>query len=412
MERLQAYKFELRPNGEQRLKMRRFAGACRFVYNRALALQKVNYSEGNKYQSYAAMCSQLPSWKKENETKWLKNAPSQVLQQTLKDLDKAYKNFFSKRASFPVFKKKGKGDSFRYPEPKHFKIDQANGRVFLPKLGWMRYCKSREVLGELRNITISKRAGKWFFSVQTKREVSEPVNTATTAVGIDLGVAMFASQSDGISFKPVAAFSKYKRRLANAQRSLARKKKFSNNWRKQKNKITRMHARIANIRNDYLHKTSNDISKNHAVVCIEDLKVGNMSRSSKGNAKKHGKNVKAKSGLNRSILDQGWFEFRRQLEYKLAWRGGWLIAVPPQHTSQKCSKCGYTTKENRKTQSKFSCISCGYMDNADINAAKNILAAGLAVNACGGDVRPVERFGVKPAAPLKQEPTEVIQACA
>ncbi|GAI24810.1 unnamed protein product, partial [marine sediment metagenome] len=150
------------------------------------------------------------------------------------------------------------------------------------------------------------------------------------------------------------------------------------------------------VRKDFLHKMTNKISKNHAVVVMEDLKVSNMSKSARGTKENPGRNVKAKSGLNRSILDQGWFEFRRQLEYKLKWRGGHLELVDPKHTSQKCCRCGHTESENRTIQAKFECKNCGHWENADINAAKNILAAGLAVFACGG-------YGV--SQPMKQEPT-------
>jgi len=410
VERLQAFKFELRPTGEQTSKLRQFAGSCRFVYNKALALQQENHKAGAKYIGYVSMSNRLPSWRKDEQTSWLKESPAHPLQQTLRDLDRAYQNFFAKRAGFPAFKKKGRGDSFRYPEPKQFKFDQANSRIFLPKLGWLRYRNSREVVGKLRNVTVSERGGKWFFSIQTAREVEQAVHPSTSSIGIDLGVAVFATQSDGVQHKPLNSFASHQRQLARAQRALARKRKFSNNWKKQKAKITRLHSRIANMRADYLHKTSHRISQNHAVVCIEDLKVCNMSRSASGTKESPGKSVKAKSGLNRSILDQGWGEFRRQLSYKLDWAGGELIAIPAQYTSQTCSGCGHTAKDNRKSQALFCCVSCGFEDNADSNAAKNIHAAGHAVLACGGDVRPAKRSCAKSAAPMKQEPTEVTQA--
>ena len=161
MFRLQAYKYELMPDGEQERNMRRFAGSCRFVFNKALALQKENHEAGNKFIGYASMAANLPIWKREVGQEWLKDAPSQALQHALKDLEKAYKNFFAKRADFPRFKRKGSGDSFRYPDPKQIKLDQANSRILLPKLGWLRYRNSRDVLGELRNVTVSQSGGKW-----------------------------------------------------------------------------------------------------------------------------------------------------------------------------------------------------------------------------------------------------------
>ena len=161
MFRLQAYKYELMPDGEQERNMRRCAGSCRFVFNKALALQKENHEAGNKFIGYAPMAANLPIWKRQVGQEWLKDAPSQALQHALKDLEKAYKNFFAKRADFPRFKRKGSGDSFRSPDPKQIKLDQANSRILLPKLGWLRYRNSRDVLGELRNVTVSQSGGKW-----------------------------------------------------------------------------------------------------------------------------------------------------------------------------------------------------------------------------------------------------------
>ncbi|EKQ0963509.1 transposase, partial [Salmonella enterica] len=209
---------------------------------------------------------------------------------------------------------------------------------------------------------------------------------------------------DGTVFEPVNSFKKNKKKLAALQRQLSRKVNFSNNWQKQKHKIQRLHSRIANIRRDYLHKVTTTISKNHAMIVIEDLKVKNMSKSTAGTRSQPGHNVRAKSGLNRSILDQGWHEMRRQLEYKQLWRGGQVLAVPPAYTSQRCACCGHTAKENRLSQSKFVCQACGYTANADVNGVRNILAAGHAVLACGGTVQSGRL--------LKQEPTEMIQATA
>lgn len=160
------------------------------------------------------------------------------------------------------------------------------------------------------------------------------------------------------------------------------KVKFSNNWKKAKARITKLHQRVAHTRNDFLHKTSNAISKNHAMVVIEDLKVTNMSKPASGTIETPGRSVKAKSGLNKSILDQGWGEFRRQLEYKQAWLGGEVLAVNPRNTSRTCPACEHVCAENRKTQSQFECVECGYTEHADLNAAINILRAGHARLAC------------------------------
>lgn len=303
------------------------------------------------------------------------------MQQTLKFLDKAIKEAFDKKNQkrFPRFKKKGKStDSFRYPQG--FKLD--GNRIFLPKIGWVRFIKSREIEGSLRNVTVSRRGDHWYVSIQTEREIAEPIHPSVSSVGIDLGVTRFATLSDGSFLEPLNSFKKLEKKLAKEQRRLARKKKLSTNWKKQKRKLTRLHIRIADARNDYLHKSSATISKNHAIVYVEDLKIRNMSKSAAGTTEAPGKNVRAKSGLNRVILDQGWFEFRRQLEYKLAWAGGWLVKVPPQNTSRTCPECGCIAKDNRKTQAAFRCVECGFKENADHVGAINIKRAGHARFAC------------------------------
>ena len=381
MQRLQAFKFALMPTGEQQRQMRRFAGSCRFVFNRALALQKERYEQGEKKLGYAGLCKMLTEWRNGPETPWLADAPVHPLQQTLKDLERAYANFFAKRADFLRFKKKGQSDSFRYPDPKQIKLDQGNSRIFLPKLGWLRYRNSREVLGTVKNVTVSQSCGKWFVSIQTEREVEQPIPNGG-AVGIDMGIARFATLSDGTFYAPLNSFKRHEDRLRKAQQAMSRKTKFSNNWKKAKARVQRIHFRIGNARRDYLHKATTTISQNHAMVCIEDLQVRNMSKSAAGTTEQPGKHVRAKSGLNKAILDQGWFEFRRQLDYKLAWAGGHLIVVPPQNTSRTCPACGHVSADNRQTQARFLCVECGFEENADLVGAINVLRAGHARCAC------------------------------
>lgn len=179
---------------------------------------------------------------------------------------------------------------------------------------------------------------------------------------------------------------------------MSRKVKFSNNWKKEKGKVQGVHSHIANARKDFLHKVTTAISKNHALVCIEDLQIRHMSKSSKGTREKQGKMVRQKVGLNRSILDQGWGEFRRQLDYKMTWNGGILLAVPPHNTSQTCPCCAQVSKCNRLTQAKFLCVYCGYENNADVVGAINILERGHCLLSCGKLVQS--------ALSMKQEPTE------
>lgn len=377
MQRLQAFKYEIMPTSEQQRDMRRFAGSCRFVFNKALALQTANHEAGNKHIGYVEMANLLPAWK--CEFSWLKEAPSQALQHALKNLDRAFTNFFEKRADYPRFKKRGYGDNLRFPQG--FKLNQANGRIFLPKLGWLRYRNSREVLGTVKNVTVSNRNGRWFVSIQTQREVEQPVAHGAP-VGIDMGVVRFATLSDGTIYPPLNIVKRYAADLRKAQQAMSRKKKFSSNWEKAKTKVQRIHVRIANSRRDYLHKTSTAISKSHAMVVVEDLQVSNMSRSAAGTEEQPGRNVKQKSGLNRSILDQGWAEFRRQLEYKVLWQGGLFLAVPPHNTSRTCPHCGHISGDNRKSQADFACVACGFHENADRVGTINILRAGHARLAC------------------------------
>ena len=207
MQRLQALKYAFMPTGEQQRQMRRFAGSCRFVFNKALALQKDRYERGEEQLGYAGLCQELTarrngaSLPSGRTAPWLADAPVHPLQQALKDLERAYSNFFAKRANFLRFRRKGRHDSFRYPDPKQITLDQTNSCLFLPKLGRLRFRQSREVLGTVKNITVSASCGKWFVSIQTEREVEQPIPNGGAA-GIDRGVARFATLSDGARSLP------------------------------------------------------------------------------------------------------------------------------------------------------------------------------------------------------------------
>lgn len=374
-----AFKFELIPNGGHIRKLKQFCGCSRFVFNQALAWQKVQYEQDNSIKfSYTKIANLLPTWKKEYD--WLKTCHSQVLQQSLKDLESAYRNFFRKQSDFPKFKKKGIKESIRFPQGT--KLDENNKRIFIPKIGYIRYRKSQLIVGTIKNVTVSLNCGKWFVSIQTEYEQAEPIHQSNTEIGIDMGLSRFATLSNGIYFKPLNIFKQNQLKLRKLQQQLSHKKKFSQNWLKSKRKVSKLHHQIANARKDYLHKISNEISQNHAMIYIEDLKVSNMSKSAKGNQEQQGKNVKAKSGLNKSILDQSWYEFRRQLEYKSYWHGEFVYSVDPKYTSQTCPCCSHVAKENRKTQANFECVSCGYKENADLVGALNIFRVGHTRSVC------------------------------
>jgi putative transposase len=385
--RLHGYRFRLKPTANEASLLRQFLGCSRFVWNAILAENEARYDMGDPLKmSYSAFCDRLKTLKSRHD--FLRGVHSQPLQQTLRDLAGAYQKAFNPKLAveMPKFKKKGFAQGIRFPQG--FKVER-NG-VYLPKIGWVAFRVSkrtakRRVLGEVKNVTVRLEAGKWYVSFQTEREVTEPIHeNAGSAIGIDVGVTRFAALSDETFCEGANAFQKHERRLATLQRRLAHKVKFSANWRKAKARITAIHSRIANIRKDQIHKASTTISKNHAVVVMEDLRITNMTASAAGAIEEPGRNVAAKSGLNRRILDQGWGELRRQLGYKLAWLGGALLFVDPRNTSRTCNVCGSVSAENRVTQAAFKCVSCGHASNADVNAAKNILGrAGQARIACG-----------------------------
>lgn len=379
-----SFKFKLKPNKQQEELFFKFSGCARFVWNRALALIKYNLDNGLGYLNYYGTYEEFTFWKKTKETVFLKSAYHSSLQQTLMDLDRACKESFKEIKGFPKFKKKGMSDSFRYPQG--FKVSFCH--VYLPKIGWVKFQKSREIEGKVKNTTVSRRNNHWYVSFQTEIELDVKERKDGDQVGVDLGISNFAYLSTGESIDSLNSFGSLQDRLTKAHRRLSRKEKFSKNWEKQKSKVSKIHAKIADCRRDFLQKESSKLSKNHALIVLENLKVRNMSKSAKGTVESPGRNVKQKSGLNRSIRDQGWHDFRCMIEYKQFWSGGKLVLIDPKNTSRKCSKCGYISKDNRKSQAVFACQSCGHEDHADFNAAKNILEAGQTSIACG-NIRPV-----------------------
>ena len=376
-----AYKVRLKTNRDIEIRLARFCGSGRFLWNKCLAMNQERLEKHEGILWYNELAFWLRLWKYSDEYSFLKECPSQVLQQKLMDLEKAFRDCFDKSQPLkriPVFKRKGRGDGIRFPQG--FKIE--GRRIFFPKIGWVGFYKSQDIEGRAKNITITQRAGRWYASIQVEQTLEIEKHHSDTEIGIDAGIKCFAAFSDGTMAESINSFRGHEDALGREQRKLSRKKKGSNNWKKQKRKISGLHHTIANVRSDFLHKLSTQVSENQARVFVECLNIRGMSSSARGTIEEPGRNVRAKSGLNKFILDQGWFEFKRQLQYKLYWRGGELVEVDYRYTSQRCSCCGHTVKENRKSQSEFVCLSCGYQQNADINAAKNILTAGLAEMAC------------------------------
>lgn len=366
--------YRLEPTPEQAIAFAQWAGACRFVFNAGLE-QRRDWHRHAKL-SYVQQAREVTECRAAFD--WLAAVPVHALQCALRDLDTAFQRFFSGLGGYPRPRRKDDGDGFRLPDPSYLgfkRLSKRMGAVRLPKIGWVRVRDWRPLGGELRNVSIRQRAGHWYVSIQWQREIADPAPSNGPAVGIDRGIAVFAALSNGATIEPLNSFRRIEGKLAKHQRRLARKKKFSANWHKLAAKIGRLHRHAANARKDMLHKVSTNIAKSHGVVRIEKLRVKNMSASAKGTIEEPGRNVRAKAGLNKSILDQGWSMFRTFLGYKLAERGGQLEEVDPAYTSQTCSCCGTIDKASRKDQATFECGHCGHAENADINAARNILQA-------------------------------------
>lgn len=403
MKTMQAFKFRLVPTLDQEILLSRHAGCVRFVWNKALDLQKRRLDAGIPLLFYGDLAKLLTLWRSSEEYGFLAMGPVHPQQQALKNLDRALWEALDRKnpKRFPRFKRKGEGDSLRYPDPLQVKLDLATRdpegrnllpRIFLPKVGWVKVRVSRQIEGALRNATVTRKAGRWAVSLQTEADVREPQVRTRPEVGVDLGVASFATTSDGVRIHPspelVMAMKSAEKKLVWEQRKLSRKYRKgpkSRNYQKQKIQVARAHERVSNMRLDFLHKASTSVGETQAVVYVEDLKIRNMTRSARGTRENPGRNIRQKAGLNRSILSQGGGTFLSLLEYKLVKRGGRLVRVDPRNTSRTCFACNHVAEENRPDQATFRCVRCGYEDHADVNAANNILRAGQARSACSLD---------------------------
>jgi putative transposase len=390
---LKAYKFLLRPTGEQSWNMNKYAGHCRYIFNRALNTQQENHKASKKYIGKHSMTTQylVAKWKKDENTKWLSEAPAQSLIHAIWHADKAYKNFFHAckhggNFGFPKFKKKGDGDGFHCPDSKHIVCEQQNNRIKLPKLGWIKYINSREIKGKIKNATVKRYNNQWFVSVQAEEEINAN-HPSQEQIGIDVGIINRLTLSNGRMYSHESITKMYEKKLARYQRQMTRKKKGSNNRKKSVLKVRKINAKIRNIRLDVTHKITNEICNQYRDVFVEDINIKDITNPLESK--------KANKNINKSLNDCALYEVFRQLKYKTQWRGGGLIKVNPAYTSQTCSKCHHQSKENRKNQADFQCIKCRHKEHADVNAAKNILRAGRARFACGGSQDSV-----------KQEPTE------
>ena len=378
---LRVVKVRLYPNEAQKNLLSQHFGSARVAYNVMLRKSIDAHEAGEKISVYE-LKKLLPIMKQTDEFGWMKEVDSTALQNAVINLDKAYKHFFRRvkngeKAGFPRFK--SKHDSRQSYQSSTAMIK--DGKLYLPKIGFVKAVFHREFEGSVKTVTVSSEAGQYFASINYEDGIDRvPGTNNGKSIGIDVGVKVFAYLSNGEAIKHVDL----KKEIANvikAQKILSRRKKGSANRTKAKAKLAKKHLKLRNKRNDFLHKVTQRLSENQTIA-VEDLKIKNMSRSAKGSIDNPNMRSSAKSGLNRSILQQSWGTFFDMLEYKLERNGGKLVRVDPKHTSQTCSCCGHISKENRLTQSKFVCQACGNTLNADYNASVNILnAAGTAVKA-------------------------------
>lgn len=369
-----AFRYRFYPTPGQVEQLTRTFGCVRYVYNRALAERSRAWTQEQRRVTYVDTAKMLTGWKQEPGTVWLAEVSNVPLQQTLRHLQTAYVNFWQKRARYPSFKRKGKTtDSATYATNAFIYRD---GQVRLAKQDEpLRIVWSRPLPGNAApsSVTVSRNSrGQYHISLLVETSI-EQLTALETAVGIDAGITSLITLSTGEKVTNPRHERRDRARLALAQRRLARKAKGSNNRAKARLKVAKVYGRIQDRRRDHLHKLSTRIIRENQTVVIEDLTVRNMLRN---------------HSLARSISDASWSELRRQLEYKADWYGRTVIAIDRWYPSSKtCSACGAIVEKLPLNVREWTCR-CGAHHDRDVNAAKNILAAGLAVSACGDGVRP------------------------
>jgi putative transposase len=374
MRQKRAYKYRCYPTSDQVAVLARTFGSARFVYNWALRLRTDAYYQRQERISYADTSSALTALKREPETAWLSEVSSVPPQQALRHLDRAFRHFFEGRAKYPAFKKKHGRQAAEYTTSA-FRWDAEKRHLTLAKMDApLAIVWSRDFMGDPTTVSVTRDpAGRYFVSFLVEEEIA-PLPLADAVVGLDLGVSALVTLSTGEKTTNPKHFAHSRSRLKTAQKALARKEKGSKNREKARQKVARAHAKIADQRTDGLHKLSSRLIRENQTVCVETLAVKQLVRNRR---------------LAQAISDASWSRLVRQLEYKAAWYGRTLVKIDKWYPSSKrCSNCGHVLGSLPLSVRQWTCPACGVSHDRDINAAQNVLAAGLAVNACGEAIRP------------------------